>query len=602
MGSALIQTRITYSYFMPVSLAVTRLRLLGKRGTPSTLLWPGMAAVVLAAAWVLPNHTPPWRMFHQDAWMLFCALCLGIWTVWKCTDHHTWSWPAIAVVACSALPLLQWQAGVLPTFGQAIVSGGYILGFGLTMVMAEQIQRTHGRLLLHCLFAAIALGCIANIGLQLMQWFALYDENLLSFVGFLVTPVNINTRPAGSLLQPNQLATLLVWGFVAGFWAYLHGAVRPWVLLLYLAFLGLGLAITQSRIGLIELFSLWIATVYWRRLLPNQRIISYTLLAVLGVIALYFYLPTLSTLLRLEYMGRGVEDLAQRGTRLTAYGIFLDALLVHPWWGYGVSNLVNAYLELAQTQVAQSEFFGQTHNLVLDLLLWFGIPLGTIMLLGMGAWMLYTLKRITHIEHATLLMVVLVFGMHAMVEFPHQVAYLLIPVGVVIGALNFALPVGRGLQLSRWVLAAFILGGFAVLGTALYDYLQAEEHYTEWRFEQERIGKPLGHAVPEMIVLTQLEYLMQLQRLQPRPGLSPANMRWLHSAVRVEASQSAYFAYIGFMALNRQRDEAVLWMYKLNEFATATGLKAIRKKWATLQNTYPQIADLPWAERASLQH
>jgi Virulence factor membrane-bound polymerase, C-terminal/O-Antigen ligase len=569
-------------------------------GKPSTMLWPAMAAVMAAATWIWPNHNSPWRAFHEDAWMVLCALCLGAWVVWKCGRRHTWSVPSAIVVACAAIPLVQWQAGLIATSGQAMVSSAYILALGLSMVMAHQMRFTHGKLLAHILFAAIGLACIVNVGLQLFQWFALYNEDYLSFVGFLVTPIPISHRPAGNLLQPNQFATLLCWGFIAGFWGYVHRAIRPGVLALYIAFLGLGLAITQSRIGLIELCSLCIAMWWWRRLLPNTKAVYACAALLVGVMALYLALPTISNWLLLEYVGRDHAVLGQDSLRLGAYRIYFDALLAHPWFGYGIGPLGNAYLELAQTQAHQVVYFLYPHSMLLDVMLWVGIPLGALLVLGIIVWLRHVLIHITTIEQPILLMVVVSLGLHAMVELPHYFAYFLVPAGLAIGTLGQTVPARYSLQLPRWVMGTLVAGGAVVWAATVYDYLLAEEHYAEWRFEQQHIGKPLGHPVPKLLVLNQLEYMMQLQRLKPAPGMSDADLQWVRAAVRGEVSQTAYFAYVGAMALNGQREEAVLWMYKLNAFTTQSGLKGIHAQWRELQLKYPQIADLEWAPSRSM--
>jgi Virulence factor membrane-bound polymerase, C-terminal/O-Antigen ligase/Protein glycosylation ligase len=563
-------------------------------GKPSTMLWPGFAAIAIAATWVLPNHHLPWRVFHQDAWMILCALCLGMWMLWKCGPRHAWHLSAVIVVACALIPFLQWKAGLLATSGQAIISSAYVLALGLAMVMGQQVQRTHRNLLLHCLFAAIAIASIANVGLQLFQWFAIYDENLLSLVGFIVTPLSIDTRPSGNILQPNQLATLLIWGLMAGFWGYVHRTIRPAVLCLYLVYLGLGIAITQSRIGLIEIMGLCIAAWYWRSLLPNPKAVYYCFAFAAMIFAMYFALPYVSTLLNLEYTGRNHATLAQDGIRLTGYRIYIDALLVHPWFGYGLSHLGNAYFELAQTQPLQSIYFLHSHNILLDVLLWFGIPIGSFVVLAIIFWFNQVLRQLVNVEQALLLMMVITLGLHALVELPHQFCYFLVPVGIAIGSINHSLPARHSWQVPQSIMGILVIGSVVLWFAIVHDYLLAEDHYTELRFEQQHVGRALGHPVPELLVLNQLQYMMEMQRLSPTPGLSAERLNWMRSAARAEISGIAYFALIGSLALNDHRQEAVQCMYKLNAMSTSIGLKMIYKQWSELQLQYPQIADMAW--------
>jgi Virulence factor membrane-bound polymerase, C-terminal/O-Antigen ligase len=563
-------------------------------GKPSTMLWPSMAAISVAATWILPNHHLPWRVFHQDAWMFLCALCMGLWVLWKCGTNHVWSFSAILIVTSALIPLVQWRSGLVATSGQAVISMAYILGLGLATVIGQQAQRKYGDLLLHILFSGIAIACLANVGIQLFQWFALYDENFLSFIGFLITPISISTRPSGNILQPNQLATMLVWGLIAGYWAYLQRIVHLWILVLYLVFVGFGLALTQSRIGLIEVMSLFIACWYWRRLLPDAKVVYACLMLVAFITAMYFTLPYMSNWLGLEYIGRDHGNLAQDSVRLVGYRIYIDALFEHPWFGYGISHLGNAYFELVQTQTPQSVYFLHTHNIFLDLLLWLGIPMGLLVIGGLLWWLISIMNRLANAQQVLLFMAVSTLGMHSLVELPHQFSYFLIPAGIFLGSLNHLAKPHCYWLISRWLLGIFVFIGGILWSAILHDYLLAEEHYAELRFEQQHVGRPLGNPVPSLLVLNQLEYMMQMERLKAVPNMSGERLAWMNSAVRGEVSGTAYFVYICSLALNGHQQEAIVWMHRLNAMSTKSGLRTIRVKWKELQNQYPQINDLEW--------
>ncbi len=567
-------------------------------GKPSTMLWPPLVAIALAISWILPNHHRPWRGFHQDAWIMLCLLCLGLWVLWKSKTIHAWSMSTALVVGCAAIPLFQWQSGLIATSGQAIVSSVYILACGIAIVLAQQAKQSHGNLVVNCMFAGIAIASVINVTFQLAQWFALYDENLLSFIGFFVLPISTDVRPSGNLLQPNLFATFMVWGIIAGFWGYLRRAVPLPLLALYLAYLGLGMAITQSRIGLVELLALCAAAFYWRRLWPSFKAMYGCFAVTAYIFILFFSLPSLSAWLGLEYAGRGdYAALVQDNVRLVAYRIFIDAIATHPWFGYGVSHLGNAYLEHAQTQVSQAGYFLHSHNFALDMLLWFGVPLGLLLLAACAVWLGRTLVKIASADQVALLAMVGALGLHSMVELPHQSLIFLIPAFIAIGTLNHEIAPMQVWQLSRWVTGVFVIGGLGLWAVMTHDYSLVEKHYAEWLFERENIGKPLGKPMPNLVLLNQLEFVMQLQRMEPVPGLGADQLNWMRRAVRAEVSQPAYFNYIGAMALNGEREEAVLWMYKLNAANKPRNPKPTYDAWLTLQKKYPQIADLPWAKR-----
>lgn len=559
-------------------------------GKRSTMLWPGLAVIVLAASWVIPNHNNPWRVFHQDAWMAFCVLCLGVWVTLRCGAHHAWSTPVALIASCALIPILQWYFGLIATSGQAILASAYILSLAFAVMISQQVQKSHGKLLLHCLFAAIALACIANVGFQLFQWLALYDENLLSFIGFWVLPVTTATRPAGNLLQPNQLATLLVWGMLAGYWGHLHRVFSLKILCLYWAFLGLGLAITQSRIGVIELYSVCVCIFFWRRFLTDRAVLYCSLGLALFVTALYFSIPAISELLGLEYSGRNHAGLMQDSVRSTAYRIFYDALLAHPWFGYGVGHLGNAYLELIKTQASQPVYFLHSHNIFLDIFLWVGVPLGLVIIAFMLYWFAKIFESIKDYERVILFLMIMALGLHSLVELPHQFIYFVVPIGFILGSIN---PTSCTLKIP-WGLTGFFTSLGLVLWVIIFsDYLKAEEHYSELLFEQQRIGSPLGNPVPELIVLNQLQYMMQLHRVRPAPGMSEDQLNWMRKAALGEVS-TGYFNLIASLALNGRKEEATEWMYKLNAISSKSGYQTTLNQWQALQMKYPELANLRW--------
>ena len=80
----------------------------------------------------------------------------------------------------------------------------------------------------------------------------------LWLTGLLVLPLPPGGRVIANLGQPNQLATLLLWGVLAFWWAYLHQRIGAAVAVLAVAFLLLGLIDASFIIG--TGIALWFAT------------------------------------------------------------------------------------------------------------------------------------------------------------------------------------------------------------------------------------------------------------------------------------------------------------------------------------------------------
>jgi Virulence factor membrane-bound polymerase, C-terminal/O-Antigen ligase len=523
-------------------------------------------------------------------WLL--GLC--VWVIVKCKIVQIWSVPVIGLLFCSMIPIAQWKMSLISTSGQAVVSSSYLFACGMSFFLAQQVKNSHGNLLIDCVFAGIGTASLLTVGMQLIQLLSLYSNDPASLLGFFILPTLNSSRPSGNLLQPNLAATLLVWGAVAGFWWQLKKPAHLFLLAIYLLLLGAGVALTQSRIGLIETLVLPVILWNWKRLLLERRILLLSLVFPLVTWGLHFAFPLIAQWSDLPIGGRTLAELAQDQVRTTAYEIFINALLVHPWSGYGLSHLGNAYLELAQTQKNQSLNFIHSHNIFLDIFLWFGIPLGGLITMACLYWLRYCIRSIKNIEHVLLLIVILIFGLHSMVELPHQYAIFLIPVFIAAGSIN-------NLFLSSWswasskCITSVLAGlGFLTWGIFAHDYLQYEEYYSEWLFKRQRVGQSTNNQSPNLIILNQLDYVMQLQLLQPKPNESQENLNWMRIAVRGEPSQLAYFNYIAAMALNNNREEAVKWMHKVNATYDKKNHENLIRVWSSLQKKYPNISDLNW--------
>src|SRR5574337_958761 len=72
-----------------------------------------------------------------------------------------------------------------------------------------------------------------------------------------------------------------------------------------------------------------------------------------------------------------------------------------------------------------------------------GVPLGGLLALALGAWFIMKALRVTTAQGCLLLLGIGTLGLHAMLEFPQEYAYFLLPAGLMMGALDQMLPPSR---------------------------------------------------------------------------------------------------------------------------------------------------------------
>jgi Virulence factor membrane-bound polymerase, C-terminal/Protein glycosylation ligase/O-Antigen ligase len=584
---------VGFLYLSDINLKMRTASDIFSYGKPSTHVWPYLAAVALSLSWLLPNHYIPWAAFHADAWAALWTLGFGVWLLCAGRARHSWTISAVATLMLAIVPLLQWNAGLIATSGQAIVSTAFLLAISLTLVAGRAAHSLRPYLVIHCVFAAIGLACVVSVGLQLVQWLDLYNESQFSLSGILIMRPPI-PRPFANIAQPNQLATLLVWGVIAGLWAYAAKAIRFPVLIVYGMFLMFGLALTQSRIGALEMIVVCIACFVWQKHWPDRRLFCYLIGLVIAMFAMQWLLPHMSELLSAPYEQRDFDSLIRHADRMQGYKMFVAAVWQQPWWGYGVTHLATAQMAAVDLQPHANAYFLNSHNFILDLVLWLGLPLGLIVTVAIFGWFIVALIRTTTPQHILILGMIGVFGLHAMVELPHRYADMLLPVALFAGTFSHMQPNQRTAVAPRWVFGVLLsMSGF-FLYAFITDYLKAEESFNNLRFEQARIGKATTIAVPKLLVLNQLEKMLIMQRVKTSTDLSSQRLEWMRTAVLGDPVPANHFTYAASLAIYGQRDEARLWMRRLNAMSPLSAQAEIKTVWRNIQINFPVVKDMEW--------
>ena len=285
-------------------------------------------------------------------------------------------------------------------------------------------------------------------------------------------------RAVGNLRQPNHLATLLVWAAVAAVWL---GSARGWRtprLLGLMAVLMAALVLSASRTGLyfgIPLLMLW--GLLDRSLSRPARIAlaSAPLLAALAWLGLHEWAQTTGAAFgaeaRLDAEGAGSPS------RVKILANAWALLLQHPWGGVGWGEFNRAWT-LTPFPDRPVAFFDHCHNLPLQLLVELGWPLGLAVLgllcaaFGLALRLAWRASGPEAVQRRAPLMLLLIAGVHSMLEYPLWYAYFLLPTAFAFGlclAPETARPAPGGSRLP------FIVRGVGVLllvgsALALWEY------------------------------------------------------------------------------------------------------------------------------------
>lgn len=541
----------------------------------------------LAASWLAPNHYPPWTSFHGEA-SAFAALCL------LCAARCVWppraDFGPAPLVAAGFLILvwIQWSMGQIAYFGDALVSSMYLVGAALAWWLGASTvpSRRDQRDPLSWLSVTIAGAAVLSVFIAALQWLRL--EPVL---GIFAADRGPDMRAFGNLAQPNHLATLSLMATVLALWLYRRSQLVTWQFVALLVWLSFGLTLTESRSGLLGAFAAGAVI-----LLVGRRAGSAGLLApvlawwILLMFAAWAWAPINEAL---YLQPSRAAQLTNDSARLTMWEQCLTAIAASPWWGYGWRQTMIAQ-KMAAVAIPGWLATDYAHNVVLDLFIWVGVPLGLVIATWMMWWLLRAGRRISSERQIFLLAASVPVMLHSLLEFPFAYAYFLFPVAWLLGHLAATLEHGPVAVHARhdarlWMLAFLIAYGSVALVLAA-EYLQVEEDYRVMRFELRRVGRtPLDYEVPQIRLLTQLGELLQLGRLVPKPGMPPTELERLRVASARNGWATLDLSYAVALALNDQPEAAsrqlasIRAVYGSDSSGQAIGI------FEGLQSQYPQL-------------
>ena len=555
-------------------------------------IWLVLWAAALSLAWLVPNHFPPWSTFHGDMWMATVAWLGCGWVVMRNKAPLELSGWVVLPFALACVSWLQLFGGLLHFIGQAWMSSIYLAGFGLALLTGERWERSAPGQLASALFIAIAIGTMLSVGLQLLTWLQLNSDEVTDIWSMGLA----GNRPYANIGQPNLLASFLLWGVLAALWAYQFRVLGGWVAGLMVFFLMVGLALTQSRTGYLSLSLLLLATWYWRSLWRSP----YVPVVATALFTVFWLIPPLLTQ-TYAFLFFGPDDsylraLEANNLRLSAWVMFWDAAWQRPWFGYGFTEVAAAQVGVADRFAPMAELFGHSHNLFLDFVLWFGLPMGLAISVTLIYWFWVTFRSTADSKSAILLLLIMVMAVHAMLELPLHHAFFLIPTGFIMGILN----AHRSHRVLFSAPAVNLVLIWVALGAALFittrDYLRIEEGHTSLRFEKARIGleKTGVGAPPEVLVLTQLKTWIWGERYEPKSQTSSDELENLDALTRRYPTGPAIYRLAKAYALNDQPEKAQYWLLRLCKFTNSNNCKFFQAAWSNDAKVYGSMAKVTW--------
>ena len=547
------------------------------------------ALLLLLLSWLQPLHFLPWVSWHSEV-LAFLAI---LWLVWnglyaaatnKVAGTVALPITAMPLIALGLVIWLQQFAGLIMFGGDAVVLSIYLIACVACLAVGYGCHQRSGAY--DWLAAALLLGAFSSTVIAFAQVFELWQ-------GFpWINRMPDLRRPGANLGQPNHLATLIVMGLASLLFLLESrrlGATASGLLALTLL---TGLAATESRTGVLS-FLFLMAWWFAKRKTMVVRLSPWVVAgAGLCFLILFWCWPWLMNFV-LQTSGTASTVNTSAGLRLVVWPQLMEALLMQPWWGWGLGQVSTAHNAVAHAHVL-SEPYTFAHTIALDLAVGVGVPLAAVLVLATGVWLWRRLRLTRQLVPWYCLAVVLPVAVHSMLEFPFAYAYFLAPVMFAVGALEGALGVKPAFSLGVKPAAAILFITTAVMAGSAIEYLSIEEDFRIVRFEALQVGTtPASYQRPKVVLLTQLDALLHGGRIAPRPGMSAEELELARKvALRFPwpATQSRYALSL---ALNGNPDEAIRQLKVIRALHGPKTYDRIADNWRSMANEkYPQLRDL----------
>ncbi|MBF7686192.1 O-antigen ligase C-terminal domain-containing protein [Acinetobacter sp. B10A] len=508
------------------------------------------SAIFLALAWLSPDHYTPWLTFSSEMFTyasMFCLLAVYIERPLQCPKFQL-LWLGIV-----SIPFVQWCFGVELYFSKALLSTCYLLGFGVAVVLGYNLARDYSKAriltqlsLVMCAVAVLSC-CIAWI-----QWLDL-EGNLWGIMQLK------GNRPYSNFAQPNNFATFLLMSLFATWYLFEKRVLSTLLTMIAASCIIFTIALTQSRTPWIACIVLT-AYILYKYKHDHYRLKYWHLALWLSAyIGSLLCLPFLNGwLVHLGLSQAQMVDVVQRASsshsRFGIWAQMLYAIREQPWLGYGWNQTSIAQLVGADF-IVHSERTNSAHNLILELFIWNGIPLGLAIIVYFSYWLFKLNQVVCCKENLIVALMVLSVMIHAMLEFPQNYAYFLFPSAFLLGMIQSDFIGQKVVLIHSWLSTVFLVFCILLYGLIWRDYIVAVDELSVARKHAE-IG--LNQAPKsEIILLTEYKARATWYALDRFSTLSPVQLQQFRDAVDVSPTEYDLYKYAQLLAFNGQQRKAV---------------------------------------------
>lgn len=497
-------------------------------------------------SWLLPLHNEPWPTFYQEllySCLLICLLC-GL----LLKSNGPWFVDCVSLCFFILIVFVVVQAvlGVYVFPEESLLICAYLFLCFLSVSMGYKIASSGEAWFFSLLFGSLLVASVGSAIISIYQWLG------FEFLGVFVVSVEGGGRFSANLAQPNNLATLLVWGGISLWWFHSRKLISGVFCLLLAFLLFWGLALSGSRSGMMQVFIfsaiLFFARIYAKS--PEVRVPLWFPFFCFGWVAVLSFLliPLLNDFFSQE--ARDFFDLTTAGVRFDFWKMSLYALYNAPLLGYGWNQSVAVHLSYADVFNDLAGVMGHSHNLVIDVLIWNGVLFGALIIAALAFWLRRQVVIAFDIRSIFILSFLAVFFVHALLELPHLYLFFIIPVCFFVGLLSFYSGFVGGVYIPRFFIFGVAFLCCASLWQVFREYRYIEDYSAAHKIDMARIANVVYPKSIDFVYLGFLRDVLDFSRVEPVRNMGADKMDSIRRAAMRYPSASLLSRYAESLALN----------------------------------------------------
>lgn len=372
-----------------------------------------------------PAFYPPWTSFISEYLSFLALLCL-VPALFK--KNIFIPKISIFIFLISCIPIVQYFLGQVYYIDMAFLSFGYVFAFWLAVIVGFNGTENYKNSLTYLYGVILLCGLLSSL-LAILQWLPIkIDSDFL---------MNTRGRSFANMAQPNHLSTFLILSVISCVHFFENKIINSKILLCFSTVLLLSIALTQSRTGWIVFFFL---SLYW--LLSYKRDILRLSHKIIIFHLILFIIISISFPLIKELLFKNpiisILDRASSGyERIQIWYQAVEAIRLKPFGGYGWNQSSFAQFDTIREGFIKHKLTS-FHNIVLDLLVWCGIPLGILIIVFFSYLLIKFLVKSSSSAQVCAISFILVILIHALFEYPLFYSYFLLPMGFVFGFILYS--------------------------------------------------------------------------------------------------------------------------------------------------------------------